>query len=224
MPYFGLLKGPRFSHVISSYLVSWRTKLAPEDSPYWQVATTRARKRPIITRQARDPLREQATCARHCCMQAARSIGINVDRILCSITAFRYHQVPPQVLALYPPMPDTFRDPVHRSISRSPIVTDLLKAPIHKLSSARKPNRTSKLYRTHSLSRELPFGGVLDTNAHAARTCDAVRSRAAAPGNLRALRNLFDFHALRTHRELAFRGALSTNSLPLRWLASCHWI
>lgn len=97
-------------------------------------------------------------------MQITRSIGVNVDRILCSITAFRYHQVPPQVLALYPPMPDTFRDPVHRNISRSPVVTDLLKAPIHKLSSARKPNRTSKLYRTHSLSRELPFGGVLDTN------------------------------------------------------------
>lgn len=87
-----------------------------------------------------------------------------MDRILCSISAFRYHRIPPQVLALYPPLPDTFYDPTHRNIALSPLVVDLLGIPIHKISTVRKPNTQAKLYRTHVVSRELPFGSILDTD------------------------------------------------------------
>lgn len=87
-----------------------------------------------------------------------------MDRVLCSATALRYHQIPPQVLALYPPMPDSFGDPRHLGIASSPIVTDLLGAPIHRLVAKGVPRARTKLYRTHALSRELPFGSVVDTD------------------------------------------------------------
>ena len=91
-------------------------------------------------------------------------IGVAVEMPLYSITAFRYHRVPPQVLALYPPLPDTFNDPSHRGILHSPTVVDLLKTPLHRLSLFSRPCTRTKFYRTHVVSRELPFGSVLDTD------------------------------------------------------------
>lgn len=91
-------------------------------------------------------------------------IGVAVEMPLYSITAFRYHRVPPQVLALYPPLPDTFNDPSHRGVLHNPTVVDLLKAPLHRLSLFSRPCTRTKLYRTHVISRELPFGSVLDTD------------------------------------------------------------
>lgn len=49
-----------------------------------------------------------------------------MDRILTGMSAFRYHRIPPQVLALYPPLPEAFEDPRHNKIAQSPIVEDLL--------------------------------------------------------------------------------------------------
>lgn len=87
-----------------------------------------------------------------------------MDRTLCSISAFRYHRIPPQVLALYPPLPETFEDPTHRSVLQSPIVVDLIGTPLHRLVTKDKARTRTKLYRTHAVSRELPFGSVLDTD------------------------------------------------------------
>ena len=87
-----------------------------------------------------------------------------MDRILSGASAYRYHQIPPQVLALYPSMPEPFEDPSHLKIAASPIIEDLLKTPIHRLVPSPNKSPKTKLYRTHAVSRELPFGSVLDTD------------------------------------------------------------
>ena len=86
-----------------------------------------------------------------------------MDRILTGMSAFRYHRIPPQVLALYPPLPEAFEDPRHNKIAQSPIVEDLLGTPVHRLMPSGYKATASKLYRTHVVSRELPFGSVVDT-------------------------------------------------------------
>lgn len=87
-----------------------------------------------------------------------------MDRILTGTSAFRYHRVPPQVLALYPVLPEPYEDSNHRKIASSPIVEDLLGTPIHRLVPHPCTPSSTKLYRTHTLSRDLPFGSVVDTD------------------------------------------------------------
>ena len=86
-----------------------------------------------------------------------------MERALCDITAFRYLQVPPQVLALYPPLPEPYCDPRHSKIAASPIVEDLLKKPLHRLVESRRNTSASKLYAFHVHNRELPFGSIRKT-------------------------------------------------------------
>ncbi len=87
-----------------------------------------------------------------------------MDLLICGPTAFRYHRIPPQVLALYPPLPDTFADSNHLKLAGSELVEDLLEAPIHRLAFEAGHNSRTKLYKTHCLSNELPAGSTYETD------------------------------------------------------------
>lgn len=149
--------------------------------------------------------------------------GETMDRTLCSIAAFRYHRIPPQVLALYPPLPDAFRDPRHATIASSPIVNDLLGSPIHRRVASDAPHARTKLYQTHVMSRELPFGSVVDTEhgfrvASPALVLLGIASRLSQAQLLMAAYELCGTYSAftpsaRTERLLAdaiARGAIST--------------
>lgn len=61
-------------------------------------------------------------------------------------------------------MPETFGDPTHKGVQQSPLVVDLIDTPLHRLIPKDNARTRTKLYRTHTVSRELPFGSVLDTD------------------------------------------------------------
>ena len=86
-----------------------------------------------------------------------------MERVMWGETAFRYYQVPPQVLALYPPLPQPLCDPDHAKLAQSPIVVDLLGTPIHRLVESKNNSAATKLYVSHTVSRELPFGSIRET-------------------------------------------------------------
>lgn len=86
-----------------------------------------------------------------------------MDLTLCSASAFNFYRVPPQILGLYPPLPGAFEDSNHLKRVNSPLVSDLLKAPIDRITPNSERSGSSKLYRSHSMTNDLPFGSVCDT-------------------------------------------------------------
>ncbi len=86
-----------------------------------------------------------------------------MDLTLCGATAFNHYRTPPQILGLYPPLPEVMEDPSHRRLASTEIVFDLLKTPLHRAAYRRGFSGTTKTYRTHAVLNELPFGSVCDT-------------------------------------------------------------
>lgn len=86
-----------------------------------------------------------------------------MDLPLCGTTAFGYYRTPPQVLALYPPLPDAYGDSNHLKLANSEIVDDLLGAPLHRAALTLGSNSRTKLYKTHYLKNELPPGSTYET-------------------------------------------------------------
>ena len=82
---------------------------------------------------------------------------------ICGTTAFKYHRVPPQILGLYPPLPDTFEDPNHLKLAASPIV-DLLGTPLHRLIDSKNQYRQPNLYVSRTVNNKLPFGSIYETD------------------------------------------------------------
>lgn len=87
-----------------------------------------------------------------------------MDLLLCGSTAFRYYRTPPQVLALYPPIPNAYGDPNHLKLASSEIVDDLLGAPLHRAAFMLGSNSRTKLYRTQHLKNDLPPGSTRETD------------------------------------------------------------
>lgn len=85
------------------------------------------------------------------------------DWRFCAQTAFRYHRIPPQLLALYPPLPNTYGDSNHLKFAKHETVTDLLGTPLHRLTNSDRQRANSVLYRTHVLREEAPFGSMQST-------------------------------------------------------------
>ena len=93
---------------------------------------------------------------------------------LCGVSAFRYYRVPPQILGLYPRIPDVFQDSNHLKAANSFIVQDLLQLPLHRAVFDRRESWGNKLYDTHLIKGELPFGSVRETDHGFAVTSPAV--------------------------------------------------
>lgn len=97
-----------------------------------------------------------------------------MDITLCGGSAFRFYRVPPQILALYPPLPYAFEDSNHLKLAKSPIVADLLDTLICRLIFKAEDHGLTKLYKTRLIKGDLPFGSVLDTDYGFAVTSPAA--------------------------------------------------
>ena len=86
-----------------------------------------------------------------------------MDLTLCGVSAFRYYRVPPQILCLYPRLPDVFQDSNHLKAANSFVTQDLLRLPLHRAVFERGESWGNKLYDTHLVTGELPFGSVRET-------------------------------------------------------------
>ena len=87
-----------------------------------------------------------------------------MDLLICGKSALNFYRTPPQLLALYPALPLPVEDSNHMKRAASPIVTDLLKAPLHRAVSQRQRRSGAGLYRSHFFRHELPPGSILDTD------------------------------------------------------------
>lgn len=86
-----------------------------------------------------------------------------MDEVICNISAFRYHRIPPLVRALYPPMPSSFNDSNHLKRFGSPFIKNELKAPLHVLVTSRSHRSSPKNYKQHLFSSELPLASFEET-------------------------------------------------------------
>lgn len=105
-----------------------------------------------------------------------------MDITLCGASAFRFYRVPPQILLLYPPLPYAFEDSNHLKLKNSPIVADLIGIPIHRLTFRASSHWVTKLYQTHTVNGDLPFGSIFDTDFGFAVTSPAATLLTMARG------------------------------------------
>ena len=88
-----------------------------------------------------------------------------MPQTVCAQSAFRFHRVPPQLRALYPPpLPGTYQDSNHRKLASSSTASDLLGTPIHRLVRARSAVNSGTTYQSHLVGSELPFGCIQETD------------------------------------------------------------
>lgn len=83
--------------------------------------------------------------------------------VLCNISALRYHRVPPQVLALCPPIPDAAGDPRRRALRANPFATEVLGLPLHTLTTDKVPRGRGTSVISHIRNSELPYGAIWST-------------------------------------------------------------
>ena len=87
-----------------------------------------------------------------------------MDLTLAGISAFRFYRVPPQVLALLPPVAQA-RDYGRRGLYGHPLVGEALGGtPLTCLATARRQSTGARWINWTLVQGELPFGHVLDTD------------------------------------------------------------
>ncbi len=87
-----------------------------------------------------------------------------MPQTVCAQSAFRFHRVPPQLRALYPPLPGTYQDSNHLKLASSSTASDLLGTPIHRLVRAKTAVNSGVIYQSHLVGSELPFGYIQETD------------------------------------------------------------
>ena len=85
-----------------------------------------------------------------------------MDDMLCDISAFRYHRIPPQVLAIMPDLPDSADDPRREHLCEHPLVTHFLGTPLHVLAQGSCGRKGDRIVR-HVWNGERPFDSVRQT-------------------------------------------------------------
>ena len=84
--------------------------------------------------------------------------------ILSNISAFRFHRIPPQVLALCPPVPDEDCDRQRLLLRQDLLVNHALGFPLHALVSNRKERTNPALIEHHLWSSSLPPKAIWETD------------------------------------------------------------
>lgn len=85
-----------------------------------------------------------------------------MTKVLCDISALRYHRTPPRYFYALPPIPD-FDTPFGRTqLRQSPIAADIIGIPVHALSFG-DDRLTSTLVKQHLWTKDLPAGAIVDT-------------------------------------------------------------
>ena len=85
-----------------------------------------------------------------------------MDDMLCDISAFRYHRIPPQVLAIMPDLPDSADDPRRERLCEHPLVAHFLGTPLHVLAQGSCGRKGDRIVR-HVWNGERPFDSVRQT-------------------------------------------------------------
>ena len=86
-----------------------------------------------------------------------------MEDILCNISVFRYHRIPPQVRAVLPDLPQPVDDPNLDALCAHPLVSEALEKPLHVLACGRRRPRAGRRIVRHSWKAELPLGVIEDT-------------------------------------------------------------
>lgn len=87
-----------------------------------------------------------------------------MHEFICGVSAFRLLRTPPQILALYPPLPDISTRVGKLAIARNPEALGGLGIPIHVLVTQRKYLRYSSSVKMHLWSQELPLGSFFEND------------------------------------------------------------
>mgnify|MGYP003179055010 CR=1 FL=1 len=87
-----------------------------------------------------------------------------MHEFICGVSAFRLLRTPPQVLALYPPLPDISTRVGKLAIARNPEALGGLGTPIHVLVTQRKYLRYPSSVKMHLWSQELPLGSFFEND------------------------------------------------------------
>ncbi len=83
--------------------------------------------------------------------------------LLCDISAFRYWRLPPQALALCPPLPRPEEDRQRYGLARNPTAAVVLGLPLHTLVGTRNKRTCPASVRQRLFLGELPRESVLET-------------------------------------------------------------
>lgn len=83
--------------------------------------------------------------------------------LLCDISAFRYWRLPPQALALCPPLPRPEEDRQRYELTRNPTAAVVLGLPLHTLVRTRNSRTCPSSIRQRLFLGELPRESVLET-------------------------------------------------------------
>lgn len=84
--------------------------------------------------------------------------------VLSNISAFRYHRIPPQILALCPPIPDEECDRQRLRLRQDLLVNHVLGFPLHTLVLNRKERTNPALIEHHLWSSPLPPKAIWETD------------------------------------------------------------
>lgn len=117
----------------------------------------------------------------HALTDAHSKSEVAVEYPICAQSAFNYYRVPPQILMLYPPIPQPDSKFYHGNIAACECVVDLLGAPVHRLSTIDSSRAKTNLYVTHVCTRELPFGSIQETDHNFCVTSPALTLLTMAP-------------------------------------------
>lgn len=84
--------------------------------------------------------------------------------VLSNISAFRYHRIPPQILALCPPIPDEECDRQRLRLRQDLLVNHVLGFPLHTLVYCRNSVTHGTLLERHLWSGQLPSEAIWETD------------------------------------------------------------
>lgn len=88
---------------------------------------------------------------------------LRMEDVLCDISAFRFHRVPPQVLMLLPPVPSALNDGNRLQLASCPLVTEALRLPVHLLCERKGASRAGDRVAKHVWRGERPIGALQET-------------------------------------------------------------
>lgn len=87
-----------------------------------------------------------------------------MEDILCNISAFRFHRLPPVVKAAFPEVPSIDEDRRRHLLRNHPLVHELGDLPIHLLATDRAHRTSGELTRHHLITNDIPLGHIQDTD------------------------------------------------------------
>lgn len=87
-----------------------------------------------------------------------------MDEILCCRSAFQLYRVPPQVMALCPPVSSNGCRFRRHSEVASPLIANVIGLPMHRLVTSNRGTHDTKNFVRHQWTQELPVGSVLPTD------------------------------------------------------------